>query len=106
MPIYEFRCQNCRAKSELLLNVAEADFPGPCPHCQGTLQRLISRFRRGRAENDRIDEIADQIESMAEPESATQMREFIKEMGRASDDDMSEELEEMFEADLEPESPE
>lgn len=40
---------------------------------------------------------------MPEPESASQMREFIKEMGRASDDDMSAELEEMFESDLETE---
>lgn len=83
--------------------MSQADDPGPCPHCGGVLKRGISRFRRGRSENDRIDEIADELEAMPEPESASQMREFIKEMGRASDDDMSAELEEMFESDLETE---
>lgn len=42
---------------------------------------------------------------MDQPESTGEMREFIKEMGRATDDDMSAELEEMFEADLENETP-
>jgi putative FmdB family regulatory protein len=99
MPIYEFKCDQCYAKFELLLAINE---PALCPKCGSTTpQKLVSRFRRIRSEDDRIDHIADHLEAMAEPESTHQMREFIKEMGRATDDDMSDELEEMFETDLE-----
>lgn len=102
MPIFEFRCPACGAKFEALLG--HGDDPGcePCPSCHSTgCIKLVSRFRRMRSENDRIDAIADHLETMDEPQSASEMREYVKEMGRATDDDMSDDLEEMFESDLE-----
>lgn len=73
-----------------------------CPHCGSKRTgRLVSRFIRGRSEDDRVDELADRLELMGEPDSPTEMRELAKEMGRAMDDDMSEDLEAMFEADME-----
>lgn len=73
-----------------------------CPHCQSTdTQKLVSRFMRGRNEDQRIDDLADRMEIMGEPDSPTVMRETLKEMGRALDEDMSAEMEEMFEADAE-----
>lgn len=80
---------------------AEAD-EDACTHCGShSLTKLVSRFKRGRNENSRVDEMADHLESIGEPESPAQMREIVKEMGRAMDDDMSDEMEEMFEADME-----
>ena len=106
MPIYEFRCRDCGKKFELLLGVSEDPNQEPCPHCgKKNHTKLVSKFRRHRSEDDRIDAIADRLEDMDQPESASEMRNFIKEMGRATDDDMSEELEEMFESDLENETP-
>jgi len=105
MPIYEFRCLTCNKKFELLLSITEDPQNEPCPHCGAkNHQKLVSKFRRLRSEDDRIDAIADELEDMNQPESTSQMRHFIKEMGRATDDDMSEELEEMFESDLENDS--
>ncbi len=105
MPIYEFRCLACNKKFELLLSITEDPENEPCPHCGAQKhQKLVSKFRRLRSEDDRIDAIADELEDMNQPESTSQMRDFIKEMGRATDDDMSEELEEMFESDLENDS--
>jgi len=73
----------------------------PCPHCGSTdLALVVSRFRRGRTEDDRMDEIADKIESYGEPESPSEMRNMARELGKAMDDDVSDEMEEMFEADL------
>ncbi len=73
-----------------------------CPHCGGkNTSRLVSRFVRGRSEDARVDELADRLELMGEPDSPSEMRELAKEMGRAMDDDMSEDLEAMFEADME-----
>lgn len=47
-----------------------------------------------------MDEIADKIESYGEPESPSEMRNMARELGKAMDDDVSDEMEEMFEADL------
>jgi len=73
-----------------------------CPHC-GSIEtdKLVSRFARYRTEDDRIDALADQIETMGEPDSPSQMRELMREMGKATDEDVSEEMEEMLEADFE-----
>ncbi len=73
-----------------------------CPKCGAkNAQKLVSRFIRGRTEDDRVDEIADQLELMGEPDSPTEMRGMMREMGKAMDDDMSDEMEEMFESDME-----
>lgn len=72
-----------------------------CPNC-GSLdtQKLVSRFARYRNEDDRVDALADQLETMGEPDSPRQMREMMREMGKAMDEDVSDEMEELFEADL------
>ncbi|CAN1490912.1 hypothetical protein MCEMSE15_00192 [Fimbriimonadaceae bacterium] len=72
-----------------------------CPKC-GELQtnRLVSRFARYRNEDDRIDEIADRLEMMGEPDSAAGMREIVRDLGKAMDEDVSDEIEELFEADM------
>lgn len=75
--------------------------PDPCPHCEANdAEKLVSRFQRGRTEDDRMDEMADRIEGMGEPDSPREMRELMREMGSAMDDDMSDEMEAMFEADM------
>jgi len=79
---------------------AEAD-DEKCPHCGSlTTRKLVSRFARLRTEDDRVDELADRLENMGDPDSPTQMREMIREMGKATDEDMSDEMEEMFEGDM------
>lgn len=73
-----------------------------CPHCGASqATKLVSRFSRVRNEDDRVDEIADDLELMGEPDSPTAMRSKVKEMGKAMDEDLSDEMEEMFEADME-----
>jgi hypothetical protein len=78
-----------------------------CPYC-GSKQtrRLVSRVAKFRSEDGRIDELADRFELMGEPDSPAEMREMVKDMGRAMDDDMADEMEEMFEADMEGKTPE
>ena len=73
-----------------------------CPNCQSqNTSKLVSKFARYRNEDDRIDAIADRLEFMNEPESGSDMREIVRELGKATDDDVSSDLEEMFEADME-----
>ncbi len=73
-----------------------------CPHC-GALEaeRLVSRFARYRNEDARMDEMAERLDSLDDPDSPQEMREMVREMGKAMDEDVSDEMEEMLEADLE-----
>jgi hypothetical protein len=80
--------------------VAEPD-DEKCPHCgSANTSKLVSRFARYRNEDDRIDEIADRLEVMGEPDSPSEMRSMMREMGKAMDEDSSEEMEELFESDM------
>ena len=102
MPIYEFRCQDCNSKFSTLIGVAAGPDDTTCPHCGSKdTSKLVSKFARHRNEDDRIDAIADKLELMNEPETGSDMREIVRELGKATDDDVSAELEEMFEADME-----
>jgi putative FmdB family regulatory protein len=45
MPIYEYRCESCSEKFELLTRFAERDTAQECPACESTRTRvLVSSF--------------------------------------------------------------
>mgnify|MGYP000907817044 CR=1 FL=1 len=45
MPIYEYFCEACQDKFELLRPFSQADVPAVCPRCQSKSEhRLLSRF--------------------------------------------------------------
>src|SRR5579862_7470444 len=101
MPVYEYRCADCGKKFQALVGIVAEPDDGTCPHCASrNTNKLVSRFARYRNEDDRLDEIADQVEAMGEPDSPSEMRRIVREMGKAMDDDTSDDMEEMFEADL------
>jgi len=102
MPVFEFRCQACGKKFSTLVGMtAEADDES-CPHCGSKqTEKLVSRFARYRSEDDRMVEIADRLDSMDEPDSPAEMRSMMRDVGKALDEDVSDEMEEMFESDLE-----
>lgn len=64
------------------------------------MTRLVSRFARFRSEDDRIDEMADRLEAMGEPDSPAEARRIVRELGKAMDEDMADEMEEMFDEDM------
>lgn len=76
-----------------------------CPRCGEPAPRLVSRFRRGRNDEERLDAMADRLDDMDEVGSSTEMRKMVREMGRSGEDDASDELEEMFESDMEESAP-
>lgn len=98
MPIYEYRCQGCGAKFQSLVGVVAGSDEVKCPKCGSPdAAKLISRFARYRNEDDRIEDLADRFDSMGEPGSASQLRDTVREMGKAMDEDMADEMEEMME---------
>lgn len=61
MPIYEYRCHDCRRRvSRFYRSFADAEDQPTCPRCGGSrLTRLISRVAVVRSEDSRIDDLAD-----------------------------------------------
>ena len=74
---------------------SDAEF---CTKCGGRkIVRVVSRVARGRSEDERLDEVGDRLERMGEPDSYSEVRDTLKDVGAALDDDVSEEMEAMFE---------
>ncbi|MBL8040618.1 MAG: zinc ribbon domain-containing protein [Chthonomonas sp.] len=102
MPIYEYRCEDCRHRFSVLVGIVAGDESAKCPKCESTsAKRLVSRFVRGRNEDARVEELADQVEAMGSPDSPDSVRKMMREVGKAMDEDLSDEMEEMFEMDQE-----
>jgi len=102
MPVFEFRCRACGKKFSTLVGVTSEADEEQCPHCGSqSVTKLVSRFFRARSEDDRIEEMADRLDSIDDPDSGSQMRDMAREMGKALDEDVSDEMEEMLEADFE-----
>lgn len=101
VPVFEFLCSSCGKKYAVLSGMTAEPDDDRCPHCGADpARKLVSRFARARNEDARIDELADRVETMGEPESPAEMRRMVREMGAAMDEDMSDEMEEMLEADM------
>lgn len=107
MPVFEYRCLECKKRFSLLIGMTADAHDDKCPHCGSSKhEKLVSRFARLRSEDDKLDEISDNLELMGDPDSPSKMRQLVREMGKAMDEDASDELEEMFEADMEEGGPE
>ncbi len=102
MPVFEYRCEACRHKFAVLVGMTAGEQAIQCPACGGTqAEKLVSRFVRGKTEDDRIDEMADRLELYGEPPEGQEARRLMRELGKATDEDMADEMEEMYEADME-----
>ena len=99
MPLYEFACSACGMKFVLLIGVVAEDDEERCPHCGSEdIARIPSRVQRARSEDERLDDLADRVERIGEPETYREMRQHIREAAEALDDSAADELEEMLEA--------
>jgi len=99
MPIYEYRCGNCKRRVNIFfrsISAAQAEMP-QCPNCSSTnLSRLISRFATVKSEEARLDAMADpsalgDIDENDPKSMARFMRQMSSEMG----EDMGPEFDEM-----------
>jgi putative FmdB family regulatory protein len=62
MPIYEYRCKDCRKRVSLFWRTFTDAESGSlqCPHCHSmNLTRLVSRVALLRSEESRLDDLAD-----------------------------------------------
>ncbi len=91
MPIYEYRCADCRKKFEVLVLKTEQESALRCPHCSGTtMQRLISRFTSIKSEEARLESLTDpsNLSGLDENDPASMAR-WLKRMGGELGEDVS-----------------
>ena len=88
MPIYEYRCNNCRRKVSILTLRVSEKIDERCEHCGSRkLSRLLSRFAMTRSDDARLESLAESSGDLsgldeADPKSmARWMRKMGKEMG-------------------------
>jgi putative FmdB family regulatory protein len=102
MPIYEYRCDDCRRKTTVLTLRVSASVDPTCDHCGGTkLRRLMSRFATPRSEDARLEGLADpssmgDIDESDPKSMARWMRKMGKELGEdAAGEDFDQMVDEM-----------
>ncbi|MCC7209891.1 MAG: zinc ribbon domain-containing protein [Anaerolineae bacterium] len=99
MPLYEYRCDDCKRKVELYFKTY-ADFDAgakACPHCQSTrLVRVISRVAFARSEESRFSSLEDDsaLDDLADADPATLGR-FMRRMSEETGEDLGEEFNEV-----------
>ena len=93
MPIYEYRCGQCRKKVTLL--ILKSDQTPRCSFCGGSsLERLFSRFATVRSEEDRLERLADPSNLAGLDENDPQsVARWVKKMGRELGEDLGEDFE-------------
>jgi putative FmdB family regulatory protein len=91
MPIYEYRCEPCRRRVQVLtLRASEAPDP-VCDRCGNRqLSRLMSRFAVARSEESRLDALSDpaQLSGLDESDPKSVAR-WMRRMGREVGEDMA-----------------
>lgn len=99
MPIYEYRCRDCRKRNTYLILSASAPAPS-CKHCQsGNLERIMSRFAAPKSEEARMEALADPSNFGDVDENDPQsMARFMKKMGKEMGEDFGEDMDEAMES--------
>lgn len=98
MPIYEYRCDDCRRRVSIWWKTFGDAATGQavCPRCGGThLHRLMSRVAVLRSEDSRLDDLADPSDfgdlDENDPRSVGRwMRRMSDELGEPMDDEFRE----------------
>lgn len=98
MPIYEYRCRECRARVQLFWLPPETPDP-VCTRCGSrNLTRIISRVARVRSEEERLESLADD-RSLADVDERDprSVARFMRRMGRELGEDLGDEFDQAVE---------
>jgi putative FmdB family regulatory protein len=99
MPIYEYRCHDCRRRVSLFYRSYAATEDEPtCPRCGGTsLSRVISRVAVVRSEDSRLDDLADpsMLGDLDENDPKSLGR-WMRKMSAEAGEDMPQEFDEVI----------
>ena len=103
MPIYEYRCADCRKKTTVVTLAVSAAVDPICSHCGGrNMTKLVSRIAVRRSEESRLESLADPS-SLAgldenDPKSVARwMKKVGREMGDEAGEDLDQEIDQAME---------
>lgn len=101
MPIYEYRCDNCRRKVEVFVRDPSLSSSARCSQCGGEdLTRVFSKFAMRRSKSDKS--VYDDILSDSKltkglmQNDPRALAEWSRKMSRAADEDVTPETEELM----------
>jgi putative FmdB family regulatory protein len=98
MPIYEYRCQDCRRRVSIFYRSFSDIQDNPaCPRCGGVhLSRLISRVAVVRSEDSRLDDLSDpsMLDGLDE-EDPKSMARWMRKMSAETGEEMPPEFDEV-----------
>lgn len=104
MPLFEYRCLNCRKKYILLIGVAAEREKQACPHCGSSkAKKLISLVRRMRSEEETIEKLADPS-AMGDLNDPNALRRWAKKLGKEMGEEMGDEFDQMLDEEMEKEN--
>ncbi len=101
MPIYEYRCSNCRRKTEVFSRSHVVQANPTCSHCDsGEMSRIFSKFAVRRSKNDSSvydDILGDRkLTDGLMRNDPRALAEWSRKMGHAADEDSTPETEELM----------
>jgi putative FmdB family regulatory protein len=96
MPLFDYKCRDCRKRFSLLVGVVAESQEEKCPVCGSTnITRLISRFARLRTEDELIESLADPA-AVGDLEDPKQLHNWMKRMGKEMGEDLGDEFDEIL----------
>jgi putative FmdB family regulatory protein len=99
MPIYEYRCHDCRRRvSVFFRSFSEIEDEPACPRCGGTnLVRLISRVAVVRSEDSRMDDLTDpSMMAGLDEDDPKSIARWMRKMSAETGEDMPPEFDEVI----------
>ena len=102
MPIYEYRCADCRKKTTALVLVRARERDVRCAYCgSADLAKLVSRFATPKSEEARLDRLSDPSSfagvDETDPKSVAR---WMKQMGREMGEDVGEDFDQAIEDEM------
>ncbi len=97
MPIYEYRCGNCKRRVSIFFRSFSAVGDARCPHCDSAnLTRLVSRVAAVKSEDARLEALSDPSNfGDLDENDPKSMARFMRKMGNEMGEDMGPEFDEM-----------
>ena len=101
MPLYEYRCLDCKKRSTVLVLTLANQAPAACSHCTSArVERILSRFASPKSEEARLEAWTDPSKLAGLDKNDPQsMARFIETMGEEMGEDLGDELSEAMESD-------
>lgn len=98
MPIYQYRCTECKRRFELFMSYSEyGTKPVRCPHCNSEkVDRRIGRIRIARSEESRLENLGDPSSLEGLEDDPRALGRMMRQMGGELGEDMGPEFNEVI----------